>query len=69
MRHHTAFYSHPDWKQKILEVMYKHSSTINLLTHLESDAYAWKNFHKSGEAHGNIEKLFMGAPEPLCKPP
>ena len=44
-------------------------STIKVLTSAEASAYAWGHYHKSGMAAGNIEKLLIGAPEPLCKPP
>lgn len=42
------------------------------MTHIEALEYANFNYHKSGVAAGNIEKLLIGAPElgsPVCEPP
>lgn len=39
------------------------------MTHAEASDYGWGNYYKSGIAAGNIEKLLIGAPAPLCKPP
>ena len=52
--------------------MERFGSTINLLTFLEANEYKNYNFHKSGVAAGNIEKILIGAPElgsPVCEPP
>ena len=68
--HEAQFYSQDDWESQIAEVILEKGSVIDRMTYEESSQYSIGKYHKSGVTAGNIEKIFIGAPDaPLCKPP
>lgn len=67
-KHQEDFWAQPNAQELVDTAMNQYSSTISLITYIESADYARGNYFKSGIAAGNIERLLIGPPD-VCKVP